>query len=287
MLKSGELTLVVPHSQRLFDVLRGKSLVVRVQTMEKIRNGYERASAENSVTCIAVEERKALSDIPLREEWKAIPLSLRVSEMGDFKKALKRIRQLREWNIRVFLPAARAENLVSLRILSSLRVPTGFELAPPLDWVAVNDLMHYSMYTRTPHADIEPFGYVRSSYDPAAFTYLQTPIFENPLRYLHVDEQENIALSAADLRDGRLIGHGLESLPGVCESPEYRHIVHGWQAIFLENKPCAYCPAWRLCQGSFRPDCERNENVNRFFEDLMTAADSLYAARQAGARWQP
>jgi hypothetical protein len=287
MQKPGELTLVCPKSERLLGLLRGKSLVVRVPSTDEIQDAYDRAGAENSVHCIAVEERNALSAIPLRDEWKAIPIFLQVPEMGDFKKVLKRIRQLRELNIRVFMPAARADNLVSQRILSSLLVPTGLVLAPPLDWVAVNDLMHYAVYTRTPHADIEPFGYVKSSYNPQEFTYLQTPIFENPLKYAHIDEQENIALSAAGLLDGRWIGRGLESLPGLCESAEYRHSLNSWQAIFLENRRCSYCPAWRLCQGTFFADCEQEENVYRFFEDFITAADASYAARQAGAKWQP
>lgn len=287
MQKPGEFVLVCPDSERLLRKLRGRSVVVRVPSADHIQGAYERAGAANRVHCILVEEQRALSAIPLREEWKGVPVSLHVPEMGDLRAVLKKLRQLREWNIRVFMPGFPADNLTSHRILSSLLVPTGLPLAPPLDWDAVNDLMHYAMYTRTPHADIEPFGHVRSTYDPQEFTYLQSPLFENPLRYLHLDAEENIALSAAALREGPQIGSGLAALPGLHESAEYRHSLYSWQAAFLENRRCSYCPAWRLCQGSFLADCERDEKVFRFFDDLLAAADAARAVRQSEAKWQP
>ncbi len=287
MPKSVELTMVCPNSEKLLGMCRGNSLVVRISSFDEVQHVYARASAENRLLCIAVEERKPLSAITFREEWKAIPVSLRVPEMGDLKKVLRRIRLLRGCNLRVFMPAAHAANLTSLRILSSLGVSSGLTLEPPRDWDAMNDLMHYAMYTRTPHGDIDPFSYAKSFYSPQEFTNLGTPVFDNPLQYVHIDEEEHIALSAADLRDGRWIAEGLESLPSLCASAEYRHSINAWQAVFVEDSRCAYCPGWRLCQGTFLGDCEKDGNVLGFFNDFLSAADAAYAARQAGARWQP
>ena len=287
MQKPAELTLVCPNSERLLGRLFGKTLVLQVSGISEISGTYDRASAENHVACIVVHERKELSAITLREEWKAIPISLHVPELGDLRKVLSGVRQLLDWNVRIFMPSARSDNLTCLRILSSLGVPSGLTMSSAQDWDALDDLMHYAMYTRTHHADIDPFGYVHSSYNPQEFTYLRTPLFENPLKYVHVDEEENIALSAEGLRVGSWIGRGLESLPNLRESAEYRHSINSWQGIFLEDRRCAYCPAWRLCLGSFVADCERDSKVYSFFDDFITAADASYAARQTGARWQP
>jgi hypothetical protein len=282
-----ELTLVCPNSEKLLGSLRGHSLVVSVSSAEEIRNAYSRASAESQVRCIAVTEDRPLSEIRLADEWGAIPLSLHVPEMGDFAAVLKELRRLKELNIRIFMPAGRAANLTSARILSSLMVPTGLTFAPPVDWVALDDLMHYAMYTRTAHADIDPFSYVKSTYDPKEFTWLLTPFFENPLKYAHLDEDGNIALSAAGLREGAWIGRGAESLSTLRESAEYRHAVNSWQGIFLEDRKCAYCPAWRLCQGLVLAACETDDGVFRFMDNFITAADAALSARQAGAKWQP
>jgi hypothetical protein len=287
MPKRSELTLVCPNLQPLLETLVNHSLVIRASSIEDIASVSDRVGQENHLHCVVVQETRPLSNISLKEERWKIPLLLVVPEMGDRTKVLKRIAQLREWNARVFMSGARAENLTSLRILSSLGIPSGLLMQPPLDWDAVDDLMHYAMYTRTPHADIDPFGYVKSVYTPQMLTYLGTPLFDNPLRYVHMDGEGNIALSDADLRAGRWIGHGAEALTGLTETEEYRHAVNDWQKVFLEDRRCAYCPAWRLCQGSFLSECERDEGVLRFFTGFLEAADAAYAARQAGVRWQP
>lgn len=287
MPKRGELILVCPNSETLLSRLRGKPVVVRVSSEREIQGAHDRASGENHLHCVVLELKAALSEVPLSEERKSIPLSLHVQEMGDLKRVMRRLKLLRESNIRVFMPAGRSENLTSVRILSSLGVATGLVLASPLDWDAVNDLMHYAMYTRILHADIEPFGYVTSAYEPRDFTYLGTPLFENPLKYVHVDEGENLALSADGLREGKWIAQGLACLPELTASPEYRASIHSWQGMFLEDRKCAYCPAWRLCQGAYLADCDRDGNVLHFFEDFLAAADASYTARQEGAKWQP
>jgi hypothetical protein len=287
MQATSELALVCPNSERLISKLFGKTLVLKVQSVGEIPKAFDRGTVENRVLCIVVDEQKALSAVHVQEEWKRVPILLHVPELGSLKKVLSRARQLRDWNIRVFMPGARAENLTSLRILSSLGISAGLTTTPPLNWDAVSDLMHYAIYTRTPHGDIDPFGYVKLNYNPQEFMYLQTPWFENPLKYVHIDEEENIALSSAGLKDGTLIGRGLESLAGLRESTEYRHSINSWQGLFLEDHRCAYCPAWRLCQGTYVADCEQDPDVYRFFEDFMAAADASYAERQGSAKWQP
>jgi len=287
MQATGELALVCPNSEKLINKLFGKTLVLKVNSAGEIPKAYDRAAVENHVLCIVVDEQRALSAVHVQEEWNRVPILLNVPELGSLKTVLSRAQQLRDWNIRVFMPGGREANLTSLRILSSLGISVGIILTPPLNWDAVSDLMHYAIYTRTPHGDIDPFGYVKLSYNPQEFTYLKTPSFENPLRYVYIDEEENIALSSIGLQNGTLIAKGLESLSGLRESTEYRHSINSWQGLFLDDHRCAYCPAWRLCQGSYLADCEQDADVYGFFEDFMTAADASYADRQAGIKWQP
>ena len=90
MPKSSDLALVCPNSERLLGRLSKKSLVVRVSSINEIEAAYDRASSENHVHCIMVQEREPLSAIGLREEWKSIPLSFHVPEMGDLKRVQPR-----------------------------------------------------------------------------------------------------------------------------------------------------------------------------------------------------
>jgi hypothetical protein len=278
---------VCPNDEKLLDRLRAKNLVVRVSSIDNMQAAYDRAREENGVLCMIVEENRALTDVPLRDEWKAIPLALHVPRMGDLKRVLRHPQQWRERNIRVFLPAESADNLIHLRILSSVGIPAGLILHGRLDWDAVNDLMHYAMYTRVPRPNLDPFGYVRLTYNPREFTYINTPLFENPLKYVHIDSEGNLALSASDLRNGKWIGRGLECLTSLSSSQKYKDGLNAWQGIFLEDRKCAYCPAWRLCMGAFSDECDSDKNVSRFFEDFSAAADSLYESRQSGEKWQP
>lgn len=272
--------LVCPFDENLIGKLDNKRLVIHTKNLQLIPQINRLVNERNRLHCIwAVDKKKLLTTLSFDEKWENIPINAYLGGMGPFRELLIMLAKLKKLSVRVFLSSGKAENLLNLRILASLGIDCGiFWEDKSLDWDIVSDLMHYAVYSRAEHATIEPFYYTVSSYYPEQPTDFGTVYFDNPSRYLHIDEQENIALSNDDLLRGNFISKGIHTIDSIEENQNYVDYQNRWQKFFLQTEGCAYCPAWRVCLGKFDSTCKENPGCKQFFSDLLDAAD-FYKAK--------
>lgn len=287
-----EQILVCPFDEKLLGQLSEEGIVVESPGFEQVQYVHNVAREKNKkVICVAVRYKGSIATIPFHESWRGIPLAIYATELGPFKEFMSRLQLIREMNIRFFLNTDHKETFTSLHILSSLNVNCGIEFGEkPIDWEALNDLMTFSCYGKAPHSGIEPFQFVATKYNPKELTDFGTVFFNNPQVYLHIDKDQNIAASAADLKKGNFIATGLKALNDIKNNPKYEDAVYQWQNFFLQEKGCAFCPSWRICLGKFSTRVEKNPGCQKFFSDLMEAADHVIDKQQKKRErdiWQP
>ena len=241
--------------------------------------------------CLVIDHAGSLASVPFHEKWRGIPLALFVSEIGAFKEVMGKLPLLRDLNIRIFLSTDNKENCTGLHILASLGIDCGVSFGEKeIDWEAMNDLMTYSIYGKVNHASIEPFQFIARNYNPARLTDLSSVYFDNPYTYIHIDKNENIALTANDLKEGKFILKGIENVHKIFEDEKYQEALNAWQKFLLKENGCAYCQAWRICIGKFSESADKNPGCRQFFTDLMEAADHFISVQQKNKRkevWQP
>jgi len=195
---------------------------------------------------------------------------------------------IRKLNLRIFLLSQNEFNFIGLRILSSLNVCCGLYFTEEsFNWDPINNLMHYAVYSNTKHAPIEPFAWVASNYKPTEYTDYSFVYFNNPSKYLHINEKEQIALTAEDLLNGNYIEEGISSLENICENEKYIAFENSRYETMLQMNECSFCQAFRICLSKFHALGNKNETCKVFFLDFLDAADFSYAKRNKGDQlWQ-
>jgi len=285
--------LVCPFDEGLLSRLHNKRVVVVTSDFEQIHPiGKILNDHQNNLQCIIIQHKGSIASVPFHESWRGIPIALFATEMGPFKEMMGRIHLIRDLNIRIFLSSDNNANFTSLHILASLGIDCGiyFGDKEKIDWEAMNDLMTYSVYGKVNHASIEPFNFITNHYNPEQLTDFSSVYFDNPQAYLHVDKDENIALTSDDLKNGKYISAGIESLNRIFENEKFEEAIHSWQQFFLKNDGCAYCQAWRVCMGKFSETFEKNQGCRQFFVDMMDGADHFLSLQHKNKRkelWQP
>lgn len=279
--------LVVDGDSKILKRLKKSEVIITTESLLKAPDLYRAWNSDNHVFCIQVRENMSLSDLEINGNIKEIPISLHVPGAGNLRKIFLTASQYRHSNLRIFMPAENSRNIRDLQIMSSIGIYCGLYINDDehlADWERINDLMYYSVYSRASHTPIEPFKYTVEHFDAGNCSYFSTPYFDNPTRFLHIDDDENIALSAKSLTEGKYISTGIETINSIRENEEFKQQTKDWKP-FLESKSCAYCSAWRICLGEYSASCERTGNAQKFFEDLLEAASKRSGQRKGGV-WQ-
>jgi len=288
-----EHILVCPFDENLIAKFHNKRIVVNTSVFEEIPHICQFVNNnQNHLHCIAIKQNNSLASTPFHESWRGIPIAIFADQMGSLKEILQKLQLIRDLNIRIFLNTDLKENFTNIHILASLGIDSGvFFGENNIDWEAMNDLMTYTVYSKVNHASIEPFQFTVNNYNPARTTDFSAVYFNNPNSYLHIDANENIAITKEDLINGKYIAKGIESLTSdIFEDEKYKEALHIWQEFFLKNDGCAFCQAWRVCMGKFSYSIENNPGCTKFFVDLMEASDHFLAVQHKNRRkelWQP
>lgn len=272
-----EQILVTPYNEELLEKLKQKTLVVKTDDQDKIQLIHRGVSKHNKLHAIQLNSPIALSSITFKKEWKNIPLCVYSSEFGGFKNLIPKLDILNKLNIRIFLSSDLKENFTGIRILSSLGIACGLFFGDrPIDWESLNDLMHHAIYSQTNHAPIEPFSYVASNYDTSEYIDYSFVYFNNATRYLHLNEQEQIALCNEDLINRDFISTGVESIESIIHKQEYEYHINSRYDVMLSMNECAFCPAFRICLGKFSEEDDKQNGCQVFFSDFLDAAEHFY-----------
>ena len=247
-------TCVCPLEPDLLAQLHGRHIVVRVPEAAQIpAAALAVANSGNTLHHVLVDAQPPFDRLPLKAQWFTAPAILVTPEIGPFRKLAAAVPVLREAAVAVWL-ACRPENLISIRLLSSLGIASGVlfdDQTPP--WESLIDLMTYCLLGPTPHAPIEPFASIARHYatgesQPSPVFDWNRVYFDDPAEFLHLDRTGRVALSRRDLLNGQFAGQNLDdpNLPAAIEARRY-----AWQQLFVDNRPCSRCPGWRICQGKF------------------------------------
>lgn len=281
--------LVCPFNENLLQLIKGRSLVLRANQVEEISSVVQYIkSGQIHIHCLWVHTAVPLASIAFQQDWLDIPLALYVPGPGCLRDLIRQLPLLRQLNIRVYLPTDLEENYTGLRILSSLGIESSLVFKKPgLNWELLSDLMTYALLGLIPHAPIEPFNYIASHYDRHRRTDYSAVYFEDPSRYLHLDEEGYIALSPKDLAVGNFIGH-ITELGDLDQCAAYNKRLEGWRDFFLETDGCAYCQGWRVCLGKFVDVRQSNPGCQQFFTELMDVVEQHQSLRNGNrVIWQP
>jgi hypothetical protein len=288
-----EHILVCRFDENLFTRIRNKRIVVTTTEFDQIHRICQVVNEyQNNLHCLVIQHKGSIASVPFHENWKGIPIAIYANEMGPFKEVMGRLQLIRDLNLRIFLSSDIEVNYTSLHILASLGIDCGIYFADKekINWESLNDLMTYSVYGKVNHASIEPFNFLATKYNPGQLTDFGSVFFENPQAYLHIDNNESIALTSEDLKNEKFISTGLDTLERIYENEIFQEAIHSWQQFFLRKEGCAYCQAWRVCMGKFSESFDKNQGCRQFFVDMMDAADHFLSLQHKNKRkevWQP
>jgi hypothetical protein len=282
--------LVCPNDPQLLTGLGGHPVAVRVNDLALAAGAAANVrESGNALYCVIVEASAPLAELEFDAEHKGVPLAVMVPSMAKFRDVVPKLDLMRELNLRVYLPCDDAENLTAMRLLSSVGVHTGADFAKGVaDWDALSDLMTYAVLGRVPHASIEPFTFIATNYDPQSYLDWGATQFDDPRRFLHLDENGRIALSRAALAAGAFAAQSVAELGESTEFPAIRARANAWREFFVDNHPCSACRAWRVCLGKFADDAD---GCADFFAEAIEVAVEHRRLRAAplpcAPLWQP
>jgi hypothetical protein len=284
--------IVCPDNPSLLASFTGCTVAVRVNHPEQASLAAARVrESGNHLFCVIIESGSPFADMELQEDQKDLPLAVMAPSLGKFRHLAPRLQLLRNFNLRVYLPCDRPENIVGLRILSSLGIHGCAVLGNGRqDWEALADLMTYAVLERIPHAAIEPFAFIASLYDPFSYLEWGCLYFDDPQHFLHLDAQGRVALSPAELGKKRFIAPSLSEIAPGEEFPAIRERAEAWKHYFVDNHPCASCAAWKICLGKFASEVPENQGCAGFFREMLEVVRQN-KVRQVPAKesriWQP
>ncbi|MBN2519421.1 MAG: hypothetical protein JXB17_02855 [Bacteroidales bacterium] len=280
--------LVCPFNEKLLSRLKQRAVVINTEDFNIIRYINRELDNSNKLHAIKIQTEKPLSEITFQEEWGNIPLAIYSPEFGEYKKLLYQLNLIRKLNVRIFLSSQYEFNFTGLRILSSLNIACGIYFnEEPQNWDLINDLMHYAIYSNATHAPIEPFNWVALNYQSTEYIDYSVVYFNNPTKYLHLNDKEQIALTAEDLVKGNYIDQGIKSLNSINKNRKYIHAENSRYETMLQMNECAFCNAFRICLAKFPSLTNKNETCKLFFSDFLDAADYALSKRNKGNQlWQ-
>ncbi len=289
--KNRKKIVVAPFNRDLISQLKDIESIIETENLEDVTEIDKLSKEFFRLFCIKVTSHISLSELELKDTYKGIPLALFVPETGDLTMILIQTGRLRNFNMQVFFPADKAENIRDLRILSSLHIDCGFYLkscGDNIDWDSLDDLFHYFAYTNVPKGHIEPFRFLCSKdYENETFS-ITAPVFNDPAQFVYIDRSMNIAESRDELVKGNFLGSGLEQLKEIINDCENRKIREIRTRVFIDNEKCSFCSAWRSCRMAYLNQCEKDDSYKILFDSILKYIDSATKRepRREGEKWQ-
>ncbi len=241
--------IVLKYRHGLLTSLRDKSLVIRVDSLDKIRDIYTEFSRRNQVLAIVADlPFTAISQIEFREEWINIPTVINAYNIGNYDLLLRKIGIIRNLNVRIMLSGSSDNVYTDLKLLASLGIDCGLLID---DGIKLSDekfldLASYAYISPFPHASIQPFEYILRHLGDDNKSSFSAVYFDDCLTFCNYDKQ-----SCQDAIDE-------------AETNEFAFDVNikmkDYYSHFLKLDTCSKCPAFRVCNrgmASVLSDCKK------------------------------
>ena len=274
---------VTPFEERLLQGLTGQRLIVRTSGVEDIPIiGEVATQLQCNLEAVILETTSSVTSLPFEDRWKAVPLLVHAPELGRVSHLLSHLPVIRGMSLRLMLPTEGEENYTSLRILSSLGIPSGFLLrGDTADWEQLLDLASYYYFTFANHAPIAPLDNFGDHYLPGGGCSFGSAYLEDPATiYYHLNQEGEVALSQEDLERGNILYPSLEALGEAGVQTDLEGRTQPLSRLFLSPGPCPMCPALKLCRGGVAGD-DGNvpDGCSGFFSELMGMVEEYQAMR--------
>lgn len=268
-----EMIYICPWNRELISRLNGRRLVINTNGFTDLMEINDVVNRNNELVCIRIHFNACLTDLLLQDEWQTLPLVLYCNGIGDYKQFLAKHQSFKKMNMQIFFPSAFSYNYSELKILSSLGIHCGILLDhQPVNWDLLNDLMHYSLYTRIVHGNIDPFRYIAKHYRENGPTDYHSVYYTDPSTYIQMDEDGNASFTPEQLERGEYIEQPFQKTEQLQATSAYKDMLYGWHDHFVNYTPCSRCLAWRICLGKFAV-LENYEECKAFFSELFEAIE--------------
>lgn len=265
---------VVKHDWSMMYRLRGLAVVFVVNRLDDILRIEQMKDQSTKVIAYVFEDSSAsLESITPNPEWKNLPVILYLNRLGQYRDVHLKIEILKQLNTIVIFTGNIHQACKDAQILSSLNIHSGIRMTQytPLD-DEILELMTYSFYSVAPHAPIEPFSTMNFYYHGDNRVSPALANFENPDRYIHMDNDFHLAFSSDALERKEFFEENPDDLTLIGVHPAIDVAKHAWQSMFIESHPCTFCPAFRVCQGFFEAVREQG-NCRRVMLELLESIE--------------
>lgn len=245
--------LVTQYNWPIEEHLKGNALVVYINHLDDIKNIRKHIDDTTIVNgYVYIDNYASLETIDITPEIVDAPLFLYINRLGQFRDVYSKLEMLKRMNVVVIFTGPESTACTDAQIVASLGIHAGIALSPDSQLSEnVLDLISYTFYGTAPHAEIEPFATIERYYDGESYVSPEMAEFVNPNRYIHVNKDFHFAFSKKDLEQGRFIGNNLDLIRDAKLQDAIDEKEHEWQKLFVENHPCTFCPAFRVCSGFF------------------------------------
>ena len=288
-----EFFLVCEYNPEILKLLKGYSVVFYSNYFSILNSLKNDVKANNiHIHSVAIKTNTSLADIIFEEKWNEYPLAIESLSLGRVYEFLVKTPVVRKLNIRFYLSTKESTCYKDVRILSSLGYPSSVIIeGERTDWKQLTDLMTYAFFNARKHAEIHPFNYISNYYNPNNRTNFNSVYFNDPERYLHINEKGNIFLNREDMLSNQNAVADLDSLHSIKELEAYINNKDKWFEFFLEPTRCASCKGWRICLGKYAKYLDSNPGCDTFFSEFIDSIEKEKTIREKRNQqlvlWQP
>lgn len=278
-------TLICPFDKSIISKYKGFDIVIRTGEKDEINRIDKEMPRNSRLCCIILETDNFVTDISY--DWKDIPVALYVKGIGSVSSLTEKLPEISKTNVRFYLKGRENNVYRDSRILSSLGLSTAIVIGENPNFEFLKDLMAYSCYSTIDRPLIEPFSYLAKNYTGKGIVDYRTVYFENPLRFLHIDEKGRVFLSKKDFSDGLCVTDGDCCPEKIRSTPLFKERLAKWHETFLKPDGCAYCEVYKLCGGIFEY-ISKDHACRDFFIDLLGGIEFIQKKknRVKKAVWQ-
>lgn len=264
-------TLVIPFCEELIKKLHKRSLLVETDNVSNIIRIRDIVYFNNYLSGIKIMRPSAsLSEVEYIKEWSNIPLIFYYRNIGDLFSILSKIDIIRQLDVIFMLSSSAIENYSGLKILSSLKIRCGLFFDGNVDEDLFSDLATYSFLSPIQHADIEPFDYILKNLYGNKRIEIESLYHNSPNQYLHIDEQENIALTKEKLISTDFISQGIDTLNTISWDDLINYKMEHFYSHFINLDKCACCSSMKICGGFF---LDKLINCSTILSDIYEDAE--------------
>lgn len=245
--------LVTQYNWPIEEYLKGHALIVYINQFEDIQSIRRHIDDTTIINgYVYVDKYASLETFEIKPELRGVPLILYINRLGQYREVYQKLEELKRMNVVIVFTGSENTACTDAQIVASLGIHTGIALTPESQLSdSVLDLMTYAFYSTVPHAEIEPFATIERYYDGESYVSPNMSNFVNPNRYIHVDKQHHLAFSKSELEQNHYFSDNLEILRDAKLQDAIDVKEREWQKMFIDNHPCTFCPAFRICSGFF------------------------------------